>query len=155
MPATSLTEAFPPEVLRFGFGKMQGLRKYQRFATRCLREAAFLLILASERFLAKWPRSGKGSQRRRRRDKLNITFEVPRQTAATKARTRLVAINQTQHDGHPHPMGARTCHPYSCQYPAKPVRLAPAPAMGSRASPDMVARLPAVIRPHRVAQVEC
>ena len=66
---------------------------------RCaFRRPARLLILASEHFSAKWPRSGKSSQRKRRRDKLNITFEVPRVTAATKADP--VAINQTRHDGH-------------------------------------------------------
>jgi hypothetical protein len=41
------------------------------------------LILASKRSWAKWPRSGKGSLRRRRAKKMNTILAVPRQTPAT------------------------------------------------------------------------
>jgi hypothetical protein len=48
------------------------------------RKPAEQLILGSKRFWPKWLRSGKGSLRRRRAERVNNTFEVPRQTLATR-----------------------------------------------------------------------
>jgi hypothetical protein len=58
------------------------------------RKRAERLILASKRSWAKWPRSGKGSLRRRRAKKMNTILAVPRQTPATNEPSQAFASGE-------------------------------------------------------------
>jgi hypothetical protein len=80
-----------------GTGKMQRVRRYQRFAARCLEQARILqLIPASRPFWPKWLWNGKDSPKRLKARKWNKTFKVPRKTPATSglATTRIRSADQ-------------------------------------------------------------